>query len=122
MARSRGLCVHIKNPDDAAVGRPAGVQVQTLRVSGVHCTGSARAVKRNTVKPIRGEGGDRPIIVVLDYPSSDAALALVERLDPKRCNVKVGKELFTVLAPTSCESTAGFACSSISSITTYPIP
>ncbi len=42
---------------------------------------------------------DRPIIVVLDYPSSDAALALVEQLDPKRCNVKVGKELFTRAGP-----------------------
>ena len=42
---------------------------------------------------------DRPIIVVLDYPSSDAALAQVEQLDPKRCNVKVGKELFTRAGP-----------------------
>ena len=37
----------------------------------------------------------RPIIVALDFPETDAALALAQRLDPGRCRVKVGKELFT---------------------------
>lgn len=36
-----------------------------------------------------------PIIVALDFPSTDQALALVERLQPERCRLKVGKELFT---------------------------
>ena len=36
-----------------------------------------------------------PIIVALDYPTSDAALKLADQFDPKLCRVKVGKELFT---------------------------
>jgi orotidine-5'-phosphate decarboxylase len=40
-----------------------------------------------------------PILVALDYPSADAALALVARLDPSRCGVKIGKELFTAAGP-----------------------
>ncbi|GAB4362361.1 MAG: orotidine-5'-phosphate decarboxylase [Gammaproteobacteria bacterium] len=39
------------------------------------------------------------VIVALDFRSSDAALSLVERLDPARCRVKVGKELFTSAGP-----------------------
>ncbi len=39
-----------------------------------------------------------PIIVALDFPSRDAALALAGKLDPKLCRVKVGKELFTSCA------------------------
>ncbi len=35
------------------------------------------------------------IIVALDLPDPDAALELAGRLDPSRCRVKVGKELFT---------------------------
>jgi orotidine-5'-phosphate decarboxylase len=35
------------------------------------------------------------IIVALDYPDAKSALALVARLDPKLCKVKVGKELYT---------------------------
>lgn len=42
---------------------------------------------------------DSRVIVALDYPSAAAALALVERLDPARCRVKVGKELFTRAGP-----------------------
>lgn len=39
-----------------------------------------------------------PIIVALDYPTREAALALADRLDPRLCRVKVGKELFTSCA------------------------
>ncbi len=39
-----------------------------------------------------------PIIVALDFPSRDAALALADQLDPALCRVKVGKELFTSCA------------------------
>lgn len=39
------------------------------------------------------------IIVALDFSAEAEALALVERLDPARCRLKVGKELFTRLGP-----------------------
>ncbi len=39
------------------------------------------------------------IIVPLDFPSADAALALASRLDPASCRVKVGKELFVAAGP-----------------------
>jgi orotidine-5'-phosphate decarboxylase len=45
-----------------------------------------------------------PIIVALDFPSRDAALALAERLDPRLCRVKVGKELFTRSGPAVVEA------------------
>lgn len=40
-----------------------------------------------------------PIIVALDYPDADSALAMADRLDPALCRVKVGKELFTAEGP-----------------------
>ena len=43
---------------------------------------------------------DSKIIVALDYPTSDAALALAKQLDPERCRLKIGKELFTRSGPT----------------------
>ncbi|MBC7778705.1 MAG: orotidine-5'-phosphate decarboxylase, partial [Proteobacteria bacterium] len=42
---------------------------------------------------------DPRVIVALDLPSGDAALELARRLDPKRCRIKVGKELFTSGGP-----------------------
>jgi orotidine-5'-phosphate decarboxylase len=39
------------------------------------------------------------IIVALDYADAVSALALVERLDPALCRLKVGKELFTAAGP-----------------------
>jgi orotidine-5'-phosphate decarboxylase len=42
---------------------------------------------------------DPKIIVALDYPDADSATELVQRLDPKLCRLKVGKELFTVAGP-----------------------
>jgi orotidine-5'-phosphate decarboxylase len=39
------------------------------------------------------------IIVALDYADAASALALVDRLDPSLCRLKVGKELFTVAGP-----------------------
>lgn len=35
------------------------------------------------------------IVIALDYAEPQSALALVERLEPSRCRLKVGKELFT---------------------------
>lgn len=43
------------------------------------------------------------VIVALDYASGAEALAFAQRLDPKRCRVKVGKELFTVAGPALVE-------------------
>lgn len=42
---------------------------------------------------------DSPIVVALDYQSSDQALAMANQLDPSRCRLKVGKELFTAAGP-----------------------
>ena len=39
------------------------------------------------------------VIVALDYPSAEQALALVETLQPASCRLKVGKELFTREGP-----------------------
>ena len=43
------------------------------------------------------------IVVALDYPSADAALAMAVRIDPARCRVKVGMELFTAAGPAVLE-------------------
>ena len=40
-----------------------------------------------------------PIIVALDFPSKKLALELVEKLEPSRCRLKVGKEIFTREGP-----------------------
>ncbi|EPC03402.1 orotidine 5'-phosphate decarboxylase [Litchfieldella anticariensis FP35 = DSM 16096] len=48
-----------------------------------------------------------PLIVALDYPSMDAALCMADRLDPSRCRVKVGKELFTRGGPDVLEALHG---------------
>jgi orotidine-5'-phosphate decarboxylase len=48
-----------------------------------------------------------PVIVALDFPDREAALALAGRLDPSRCRVKVGKELFTRCGPAVVEALQG---------------
>ena len=48
-----------------------------------------------------------PIIVALDFPTRDAALALADQLDPALCRVKVGKELFTRCGPEIVGALAG---------------
>lgn len=42
---------------------------------------------------------DNPLIIALDFASAAAALGFAERLDPRQCRVKVGKELFTAAGP-----------------------
>ena len=42
---------------------------------------------------------NKRVIVPLDLPDAAAALALVAKLDPKLCRVKVGKELFVAAGP-----------------------
>lgn len=39
------------------------------------------------------------IIIALDYPSAETANVLLGQLDPARCRLKVGKELFTATGP-----------------------
>ena len=50
---------------------------------------------------------DSPSIIALDHPSLDAALCLADRLEPTRCRVKVGKELFTRSGPAVIEALHG---------------
>lgn len=40
-----------------------------------------------------------PVLVALDYPSSEAAMTMAKQLDPTLCRVKVGKELYTAAGP-----------------------
>ena len=42
---------------------------------------------------------NRRVIVPLDVPDAESALALASRLDAKLCRVKVGKELFVAAGP-----------------------
>ena len=50
---------------------------------------------------------DPKIIVALDFPSQDPALALADQLDPAKCRLKVGKELFTRSGPELIKSLQG---------------
>ena len=47
---------------------------------------------------------DARIIVALDFAEAKPALDLAQRLDPARCRVKVGKELFTAAGPALVEA------------------
>lgn len=47
------------------------------------------------------------VIVALDYPSAEQALAFVRRLAPGSCRLKVGKELFVTAGPALVESVQG---------------
>lgn len=40
-----------------------------------------------------------PIVVALDFPTMQAALAMADQLDPALCRLKVGKELYTASGP-----------------------
>lgn len=48
-----------------------------------------------------------PLIIALDYTSMDAALCMADRLDPERCRLKVGKELFTRSGPAVIDALHG---------------
>lgn len=53
---------------------------------------------------------DPRVIVALDFPTAGEATAFLPRLDPVRCRVKVGKELFVAAGPAFVEQVqrAGF--------------
>lgn len=40
-----------------------------------------------------------PIVIALDFHAADQARALLDKLDPNLCRVKIGKELFTRAGP-----------------------
>ena len=44
-----------------------------------------------------------PIVVALDYPTPQQAIEMAKQLDPSKCRVKVGKELFTASGPAVIE-------------------
>ena len=50
---------------------------------------------------------DSKVIVALDYATTVEADALVSRLDPGLCRLKVGKELFTAAGPAFVEQLVG---------------
>jgi orotidine-5'-phosphate decarboxylase len=45
-----------------------------------------------------------PLVVALDYPCLEQAIAMADKLDPTLCRVKVGKELFTRVGPSILEA------------------
>ncbi|WP_343464188.1 orotidine-5'-phosphate decarboxylase [Pantoea sp.] len=45
-----------------------------------------------------------PILVALDYHDLNDALRFVERIDPRQCRLKVGKELFTLFGPAAVKA------------------
>jgi orotidine-5'-phosphate decarboxylase len=47
---------------------------------------------------------DTKIIVALDFPDAQSALALARQLTPELCRLKVGKELFTAAGPALVEA------------------
>ena len=51
-----------------------------------------------------------PVVVALDYPDIALAMDMAQRLDPEKCRVKVGKELYTASGPVILEKlhTLGF--------------
>ncbi|EAU0234772.1 orotidine-5'-phosphate decarboxylase [Salmonella enterica] len=42
---------------------------------------------------------ESPVVVALDYHERDKALAFVDKIDPRDCRLKVGKETFTLFGP-----------------------
>lgn len=50
---------------------------------------------------------DPRVIVALDYPNAEAALAFADRVDASLCRLKVGKELFTSAGPQLVEKLVG---------------
>ncbi|KUI99767.1 orotidine-5'-phosphate decarboxylase [Vibrio sp. MEBiC08052] len=43
--------------------------------------------------------GEPRVIVALDYDNQAEALRFVDQIDPQRCRLKVGKEMFTLFGP-----------------------
>jgi len=52
------------------------------------------------------DAGSR-LVVALDYPDAESARRMARQLDPARCRVKVGKELFTAAGPALVQELVG---------------
>ena len=50
---------------------------------------------------------DKPIIIAMDFDTEDSALGLLDQLDPEKCRVKIGKELFTLAGPQFVKNVIG---------------
>ncbi|PWC24571.1 MULTISPECIES: orotidine-5'-phosphate decarboxylase [Brenneria] len=54
---------------------------------------------KNQNRERNDQSASSPIIVALDYADQAAALAFVDRISPRDCRLKVGKEMFTLFGP-----------------------
>ena len=65
---------------------------------------------------------DPTIIVALDFPEANAALALARRLDPAQCRVKVGLELFSAEGPAIIRTLQGLGLAVFLDLKFHDIP
>lgn len=49
-------------------------------------------------------GNDSKVVVALDFAKQDSANEFIDKLDPKLCRLKVGKEMFTHFGPSFVKS------------------
>lgn len=63
------------------------------------CPTSEGLVMNSTASSSSLVATDSPIVVALDYDNRDKALAFIDRIDPRDCRLKVGKEMFTLFGP-----------------------
>jgi len=62
------------------------------------------------------------IIVALDFPEEKSAMAMVQKLDPKMCRLKIGKELFVRSGPQFVEKVQGLGFDVFLDLKFYDIP
>ena len=62
------------------------------------------------------------VIVALDLPDAPSARAMVQRLTPSLCRVKVGKELFTAAGPGIVTRVRDAGCDVFLDLKLYDIP
>lgn len=68
-----------------------------LRLSGAH--NQEGLVMTSTASSSSRTVCESPVVVALDYNNREQALAFVDRIDPRDCRLKVGKEIFTLFGP-----------------------
>jgi len=62
------------------------------------------------------------IIVALDFPEEQSAMAMVQKLDPKMCRLKIGKELFVRSGPQFVEKVQKLGFDVFLDLKFYDIP
>lgn len=63
-----------------------------------------KIIKNTPESPLSAFSSSKsPIVVALDYPTPQQAIEMAKQLDPTKCRVKVGKELFTASGPSILE-------------------